>query len=363
MTRDMVFNFSAGPSMLPEEVMLKAASEITNFNGTGMSVMEMSHRGKYFQEIFDDTKQKFKDMLAVPDSHDILFLQGGATGQLAAVPMNLLNVGRKADYAVTGQFSALAAKEAGKYGEIRIAADTSDTGHTAIPSQDELNIESGASYFYYCDNNTVYGTEWKYIPEAGGIPIVSDMSSNILSKPLDISKYGVIFAGAQKNLTPAGLTVVIVEKALAGNEMSVTPGILSYKRMIDGNSMINTPPCFNIYMLGLMLDWINAKGGIAGMEKNKRERSELLYGYLDESRMFKGSAQKPFRSHMNVTFKTGDKELDSEFVKGAEARGLVSLKGHRAAGGMRASLYNAMPVEGVAALVNYMKEFEMKHNV
>ena len=361
MAREQVFNFSAGPSVLPLPALERAKAELTDYRGCGMSVMEMSHRSPMFQEIFDATKEKLKAALSVPDSHEILFLQGGATLQFAAIPMNLLE-GGAADYAVTGNFSGKAAKEAEKYGAVRIAADTSDTGHDRIPAQHELRLSDDAKYFYYCANNTIYGTEWQYVPETKA-PLVCDMSSDILSRPVDVGRYGLIYAGAQKNMAPAGLTVVIVDKALLGRELPITPEIMSYRTLVKTDSMLNTPPCWCIYMLGLVLDWLEEQGGVAGMERRKRERAARLYDYLDNSGLFIAHAQPGSRSDMNVTFRTPSPELDAAFVKGAASRGLVNLKGHRIAGGMRASLYNAMPMEGVEALLAYMKEFEGEHHV
>lgn len=356
---ERVYNFSAGPSVMPESVLKKAGAEMLDYHGTGMSVMEMSHRSAAFAEIFDGTKAALKAALRVPDSHEILFLQGGATLQFAAIPMNLMR-GGTADYAVTGSFSGKAAREAAKYGTVRIAADTSPTGHDRIPAQSELCESEGAEYFYYCANNTVYGTEWQYVPEVCA-PLVCDMSSDILSKPVDVAKYGLIYAGAQKNMAPAGLTVVIIDKSLAGRELDVTPELMSYKTLIEKNSMLNTPPCWCIYMLGLTLEWLREQGGVEAMAQLKRERAGLIYGVLDESRLFIAHAERGARSDMNVTFCTPSPELDAEFIKGAAARGLVNIKGHKLAGGMRASLYNAMPIEGARALADYMKEFEVRH--
>jgi phosphoserine aminotransferase len=264
---------------------------------------------------------------------------------------------------VTGNFSTSAMKEAKKYGAVNIAASSEAEGHTFIPAQSELKLDSGADYFYYCANNTIYGTEWGYVPETGAVPICCDMSSDILSKPVDVSKFGLIYAGAQKNMAPAGLTVVIIDKSLAGHEMSFTPLMMSYQRMIDKDSMFNTPPCWCIYMLGLVLDWLEKQGGVSGMEKIKSEKAAILYNFLDESKIFKACARKDSRSDMNITFRTGNDELDAEFVKGATAKGFSNLKGHRIVGGMRASVYNAQPIEGVRALVEYMKNFEVAHNV
>ncbi len=361
MSREQVFNFSAGPSVLPESALRRAQQELLDYRGSGVSVMEMSHRSKVFQAIFDETKEKFKRALQVPDTHEVLFLQGGGTLQFAMVPMNLLE-GASADYAVTGNFSGKAAKEAGKYGSVHIAADTSATGHDRIPAQEELRLDPNAKYFYYCSNNTIYGTEWQYVPETAS-PLVCDMSSDILTRPVDVSKYGLIFAGAQKNMAPAGLTVAVIDRRLAGKELPITPEIMSYQTMIEKDSMLNTPPCWCIYMLGLVLDWLEEQGGIAAMERRKHERAQRLYDYLDESALFTAHALPGSRSEMNVTFRTPSEELDAAFVRGAAARGLLNVKGHRITGGMRASLYNAMPMEGVEALLTYMKEFEVENHV
>lgn len=365
MKREEVFNFSAGPSALPTEVLELAGKEILNYGGSGMSVMEMSHRSKAFMEIFESTKSKLRDALSVPDSHEVLFLQGGASLQFSMVPMNLMSEFGKgrADYAVTGNFAEIAMKEAKRYGSINVAASSEDKNHTYIPSQAQLKLDPEADYFYYCSNNTVCGTEWKYIPETGKVPVCCDMSSNILSKPVDVSKYGIIFAGAQKNMAPAGLTVVIIDKSLAGREMSCTPLMMSYKRMIDKDSMYNTPPCWNIYILGLVLDWLEKQGGVSGMEVQKSEKAAVLYDFLDNSSFFKPCAEREARSDMNITFRTGDEEKDAEFCKAAAAKGFTNLKGHRNVGGMRASVYNAQPMEGVKKLVEFMKEFEVNHSV
>ncbi len=362
MDRDQVFNFSAGPSVLPEQVLLRAQAEMLNYNGSGMSVMEMSHRSKVYAEIFDETKQKFREALNVPESREILFLQGGASTQFSMVPLNLLPVGGSADYAVTGHFSGSAAKEAEKFGTVNRAADTTEAKHTYIPSQSELKLDPEAAYFHYCANNTIYGTEWQYVPDTGSVPLVSDMSSDILSRPVEVSKFGLIYAGAQKNMAPAGLTVVMIDKSLAGHERPETPLMLSYQRMIEKDSMFNTPPCWCIYILGLVLDWLKEQGGVHGMEQIKHERAARVYEYLDNSSLFHANAKPGSRSDMNVTFRTGNDALDAEFVAGAAARGLLNLKGHRVAGGMRASLYNAMPMAGVDALLKYLKEFEVEHH-
>ena len=362
MSRDKVYNFSAGPSVMPESALLKAQSELMDYKGSGMSVMEMSHRSSFFKPVFDEAKAKLKKALNVPDTHEILFLQGGATLQFAAIPMNLMGENMCADYAITGHFSSLAAKEAEKYGSVHIACDTSDRGHSYIPPQSGLSVSENSDYFYYCANNTIYGTEWQYVPETGKI-LVCDMSSDILSKPVDVSQYGLIYAGAQKNMAPAGLTVVIVDKSLAGKAMPITPKVMDYEVLIEKDSMLNTPPCWCIYMLGNTLDWLESIGGVEAMEKLKKEKAKLVYDFLDESKLFTPHAEPGSRSDMNITFRTSSEALDAEFVKTAEKRGMLNLKGHRVTGGMRASIYNAMPMEGVKALVDYMKEFEVTHNV
>lgn len=361
MANERVYNFSAGPSMLPLEVLQEAGSEITNYRGSGMSVMEMSHRSKVFIGIHEETKADVKRILNVPDNYSILFLQGGGSLQFAMVPMNIMTTG-KADYAVTGNFATLAYKEAKKYGTCNVAASSEDKNHTYIPKQSELKLDSEASYFYYCANNTIYGTEWKYVPETGDVPLVSDMSSNILTKPIDVAKHGIIFAGAQKNMAPAGLTLVIIRNDLIEREKRpYTPVMMDYKTMVEKDSMYNTPPCYNIYMLGLMLKWIDTKGGIEGMQAIKTERAKVLYDYLEESALFSSPVRREDRSDMNIPFVTGSKELDALFIKEAEAGGFVNIAGHRSVGGMRASIYNAMPIEGVKKLVEFMKDFEIKN--
>ena len=359
MNRDQVYNFAPGPSTMPESALKTAAAEMLNFRGSGMSVMEISHRSALFQEVFDSACEKLRKLMNVPDTHEILLLQGGATTQFAAIPMNLIE-GGTADYAVTGNFSNKAAEEAKKYGTVHIAATTKPTGHDRIPTQAELDLSPDAKYFYYCANNTIYGTEWQYVPETGST-LVCDMSSDILSREVDVSKFGLIYAGAQKNMAPAGLTVVIVDKRLAGRELPITPKILSCKTMIETGSMLNTPPCWCIYMLDLTLDWVLKEGGVKAMDERKRERAGMLYDFLDNSKLLHPHAKPGSRSYMNVTFRTDSPEKDAAFIKGAAERGLLNLKGHKIAGGMRASVYNAMPVEGAKALVEYMKEFEVRN--
>jgi phosphoserine aminotransferase len=287
-------------------------------------------------------------------------MQGGATLQFSAVPLNLIGKTGKADYAVTGNFSNLAMKEAKRYGDVRIAASSEDKNHTYIPPQGALDVSADASYFYYCANNTIYGTEWKYVPETGGIPLACDMSSNIMSVPVDVSKFGLIYAGVQKNMAPAGMAVVIIDKALAGKELPYTPKLMSYQLMIDSDSMHNTPPCYTIYILGLVLKWLDTQGGVEGMCKIKADKAKILYDAIDESKMFVGCAEKESRSDMNVTFRTSSEELDTKFAKEATAAGFENLKGHRNVGGMRASIYNAMPVEGVEKLATFIREFEVR---
>ena len=358
MSDQRVYNFSAGPSMLPLSALERAGSEITNYRGSGMSVMEMSHRSKVFIQIFEETQEKLRRIMDVPQGYKILFLQTGASGQFSMIPLNLIGKTGKADYAVTGNFSNLAYKEAQKYGQIHLAASSEDRDHSYIPAQSQLKLDSEASYFYYCANNTIYGTEWQYVPDTGSVPLVCDMSSDILCMPVDVSKFGLIYAGAQKNMAPAGLTVVIIKEELAGHELPYTPLIMNYKTMIDKDSMYNTPPCWCIYMLGLTLDWVEENGGLAGMEKLKWQRANMLYDTLDNSKLFRCHGEKGSRSGMNVTFRTGSEELDAKFVSQAAQAGFVNLKGHRKTGGMRASIYNAMPVEGVAKRCDFIKAFD-----
>ncbi len=358
MSDQRVYNFSAGPSMLPLSVLERAGSEITNYRGSGMSVMEMSHRSKIFLQIFQETQDKLRRIMHIPENYKILFLQTGASGQFSMIPLNLIGKTGKADYAVTGNFSSVAYKEATKYGQINVAASSEDRNHSYIPTQNQLKLDPQASYFYYCANNTIYGTEWPYIPQTGDVPLVCDMSSNILSMPVDVSKFGILYAGAQKNMAPAGLTVVIIREDLAGHELPYTPLMMNYKTMIDKDSMYNTPPCWCIYMLGLTLDWVEEQGGTEGMEKLKKLRSSMLYDTIDNSKLFHCHAQPDSRSGMNVTFRTGNEELDAKFIAESIQAGFVNLKGHRKTGGMRASIYNAMPVEGVEKLCDFIKAFD-----
>jgi len=361
MNHSRVYNFSPGPSMLPLSALERAGSEITNYRGSGMSVMEMSHLSKVFLDIFQETQGKLRRLMNIPEDYHILFLQTGASGQFSMIPLNLIGKTGKADYAVTGNFSSLAYQEAKKYGEINLAADTGDRNHCYIPRQAGLKLDRDASYFYYCANNTIYGTEWDYIPETGDVPLVCDMSSDILSMPVDVSRFGIIYAGAQKNMAPAGLTVVIIRDGLAGHELPATPLMMNYQTMIDKDSMYNTPPCWCIYMLGLMLDWLEEQGGVPGMEKIKHAKAQMLYDVIDSSKLFTCAAQQGSRSDMNVTFRTADPELDAKFIAESVAAGFTNLKGHRLVGGMRASIYNAMPTEGVEKLCDFIRKFDKEN--
>lgn len=359
MADNRIFNFSAGPSMLPVPVLERAASEMLNYKGSGMSVMEMSHRSKVYDGIIKDVESALRRVMSIPDNYKVLFLQGGATMQFSAIPMNLMKTG-KADYAVTGNFANGAFKEAKKFGDIHVAYTSKETDFDHVPTQDQLDIRADADYFYICANNTIYGTEYSYDPQTpAGVPLVADMSSNILSKPVDVSKYGVIYAGAQKNMGPAGLTVVIVRDDLLGTYPAEgkAPTILDWKLQAEKESMYNTPPTYAIYVLGLVLEWIESLGGLAAMQKRAEEKSQLLYDYLDSTDFYKSVARSDSRSHMNVTFRTGSEELDAKFAKESAAAGMSNLKGHRSVGGMRASIYNAMPIEGVQTLIDFMKKF------
>ena len=356
-----VYNFSAGPAMMPEAVLERAASELTGYRSTGMSVMEMSHRSMAYITLFEEVEEKFREVMNVPETHKILFLQGGATLQFASVPMNLMEGHKSADYAITGFFSNKAYVEGQKYGGARVALTTKDSEYTMIPLQSAFSVDPKAAYFHYCHNNTIFGTRWPYIPETGNVPLVCDMSSSILSEPMDVSKFGVIYAGAQKNMGPAGLTVVIVRRDLAGNAMPCTPTVMDYGAQIQSDSMLNTPPTYGIYLLGLVLEWVKKGGGLEAMEERNRAKAQMLYDMIDDSKLYRSSVAVNSRSMMNVTFNLGNIQLDEEFVRQASRRGLTTLKGHRATGGIRASIYNAMPVEGVKALCEFMREFEFDY--
>ncbi|MCL2056004.1 MAG: 3-phosphoserine/phosphohydroxythreonine transaminase [Oscillospiraceae bacterium] len=355
----MVYNFSAGPSVLPEPVLKRAAAEMMDYKGSGQSVMEMSHRSKVYDEIIVSCRASLRKVMGIPDNYKVLFLQGGASSQFTMVPMNLLTKSGKADYMVTGQFSGKAYEEATRYGEINLIASSKDKNFTYIPELDPAKCSPDADYFHICYNNTIYGTRFNYIPETGDVPLVADMSSCILSEPYDVSKFGLIYAGAQKNMAPAGLTVVIVRDDLIGSPMEKIPAMYDYKLMADNDSMYNTPPTYAIYICGLVLDWITESfGGLEGMKAHNEKKAAVLYDYLDSSKLFKATVQAPYRSLMNVTFVTGDEAKDKAFVTEAAKRGFVNLAGHRSVGGMRASIYNAMPIEGVRKLTDFMREFE-----
>jgi len=343
--------------MLPLPVLEQAQSELICYGDSGMSVMEMSHRSPVYDKIIKDAEADLRTLLNVPDNYKILFMQGGASGQFAAVPLNLLNGTKKADYIVSGQFSKKAYKEAKKYGDIALAATSEDVNFTKIPATTRESFRPDADYVHICFNNTIYGTKFNYIPDTGDIPLVADMSSCILSEPIDVSKFGVIYAGAQKNMAPAGLTVVIIREDLIGKESPLTPDVLSYKIMADNDSMYNTPPCYSIYMCGLVAKYLLSIGGLEEMKKLNEKKAKLLYDYLDSQDYYKATVDPASRSMMNVPFVTGDADLDKKFAKEAEAAGLMNLKGHRSVGGMRASIYNAMPYEGVEALIEFMKKF------
>jgi phosphoserine aminotransferase len=359
MTR--VFNFSAGPAALPETVLRQAADEMLDWHGSGMSVMEMSHRGKEFISIAVEAEALLRELLAVPSHYKVLFMQGGAIGQNAIVPMNMLRGHASADYVDTGEWSKKSLKEAKKYGRVNVAATASDSGYTTIPARDTWKLDAEAAYVHICSNETIGGVQYHTTPDVGAVPLVADMSSDILSRPVDVSKYGLIYGGAQKNIGPAGLTIVIVREDLLGQSLPATPSAFDYKTVADNESMYNTPPTYAIYIAGLVFHWIKAQGGLPAMDARNRAKAALLYDYLDASAFFRSPVARDCRSLMNVPFKLKDEALDAAFLKGAEARGMVQLKGHRSVGGMRASIYNAMPLEGVQALVAYMKEFEAQH--
>ncbi len=354
-----VYNYSAGPSMLPLSVLEKCAAEMTDFQGTGMSVMEMSHRSKAYDAIIRDAFDTFRRVMNVPENYKILFLQGGASTQFAAVPLNLMKTG-KADYIVSGEFSGKAYKEAKKYGDARLVATSEDTTFDRIPAFSKADIRPDADYVHICYNNTIFGTHFNSIPDTGDVPLVCDMSSCIMSEPIDISKFGMIYAGAQKNIGPAGLTVVIIREDLLGNARPETPTMLDYKVMADADSMYNTPPCYAIYVAGLVFRWVEELGGVEKMHEINQAKAELLYKAIEGTKMFKLHAQKESRSLMNVTFRTDSAEMDKKFIAAAAERGMLALAGHRKAGGMRASIYNAMPVEGVEKLAAFIKEFDEK---
>lgn len=361
MTR--VYNFSAGPSMLPESVLKKAALEMLDYQNSGQSVMEMSHRSKIFETIIQSCEALLREVMEIPDNYKVLFLQGGASSQFAMVPLNLMTGSGKADFVITGQWANKAYQEAARYGQANIVASSKDKTFSYIPKLDKSEFTPDADYFHICLNNTIYGTRFTELPDTGDIPLVADISSCILSEPIDVSKFGLLYAGAQKNVAPAGLTIVIIREDLIGKARDITPTMFNYKTHSEHNSMYNTPPCYQIYICKLVLEWIRDEiGGLKKMKEINEKKAKILYDYLDLSTLFRGTVEKESRSLMNVPFVTGSEELDAEFVKQAAERELVNLKGHRTVGGMRASIYNAMPVEGVEKLVEFMREFEEKHS-
>lgn len=357
-----VYNFSAGPAVLPEEVLREAADEMLDYQGTGMSVMEMSHRSAAFDEIIKTAEQDLRDLMGIPDNYKVLFLQGGASQQFAAVPMNLMKNG-VADYIVTGQWAKKAYQEAQKYGKAVKVASSEDKTFSYIPDCSDLPIDDDADYVYICENNTIYGTKYKKLPNTKGKTLVADVSSCFLSEPVDVTKYGVIYGGVQKNVGPAGVVIAIIREDLIPEKPAVenTPTMLAWKTQADADSLYNTPPCYGIYICGKVFKWLKKMGGLEEMQKRNIAKAKVLYDFLDESKLFKGTVRKEDRSLMNVPFVTGDKDMDAKFIKEATAAGFVNLKGHRTVGGMRASIYNAMPIEGVEKLVAFMKQFEAEN--
>jgi len=356
-----VYNFSAGPAVLPETVLQQAAAEMLDWQGSGMSVMEMSHRGKEFISIHAEAEKDLRELLAVPANYKVLFLQGGAIAENAIVPMNLLRGRSVADYVNTGEWSKKSIKEAKKYCSVNVAASSEDRNFSYIPPQQSWKLSKDAGYVHICSNETIGGLEYHWAPDTGEVPLVADMSSHILSRPVDVAKYGLIYGGAQKNIGPAGLTLVIVRDDLIGQAAPFTPSAFDYKQQAEADSMLNTPPTYAIYIAGLVFKWLKRQGGLVEVERRNVAKAELLYDYLDQSKFFVSPVEPRDRSRMNVPFKLQREALDEEFLKGAKAQGMVQLKGHRSVGGMRASLYNAMPIEGVQHLVAYMREFESKH--
>ncbi|MGI1659641.1 MAG: 3-phosphoserine/phosphohydroxythreonine transaminase [Desulfitobacterium sp.] len=356
-----VYNFSAGPAVLPQEVLQEAATEMLDYQGTGMSVMEMSHRSKTIEGMMQEAEQDLRDLLQVPDNYKILFLQGGASQQFAMIPMNLMK-NRVADHLNTGQWAKKAISEGKIYGKINVIASSEDQNYSYIPDLKDLKFSEDADYVYICHNNTIFGTKFNELPEVGDKPLVTDMSSDFLSEPIDVTKYGLIFAGAQKNVGPAGVVIVIIREDLITEDvLNGTPTMLKYKVHVDNNSAYNTPPVYGIYICGKVFKWLKKLGGLEAMKKINEEKAAVLYDYLDNSTMFKGTVVKKDRSLMNVPFVTGSEELDAKFIKEAKAAGLENLKGYRTVGGMRASIYNAMPMAGVQALVDFMRKFEAEN--
>ena len=356
-----VYNFSAGPAILPEEVLKEAAEEMLDYRGSGMSVMEMSHRSKVFEGIIEDAEATLRELMGIPEDYEVLFLQGGASQQFAMIPMNFMK-NRVADYIVTGQWAKKAEKEAEIYGKVNIVASSADKTFSYIPDCSDLDISPDADYVYICENNTIYGTKFKTLPNTKGKNLIADVSSCFLSEPVDVTKYAMLYGGAQKNVGPAGVVICIIRKDLITEDvLPGTPTMLQYKIHADAKSLYNTPPCYGIYICGKVFHWLKDRGGLEAMKQYNEEKAAILYNYLDESSLFKGTVEKASRSLMNVPFVTGNADLDAKFVKEATANGFVNLKGHRTVGGMRASIYNAMPKEGVEALVDFMKAFEKEN--
>lgn len=363
MSQNKVYNFSAGPSVLPEEVLTKASKEMLNYNKSGISVMEMSHRSKDFTEIITEAEKLIRELMKIPDNYKVLFIQGGASTQFSMIPLNLFSKFKKADFIDTGSWSSKAIKEAKKYGDVVLLGSSKDKTYSYIPKINKSNFSKDVDYLHITLNNTIYGTSYKpaCVPDTGDIPLVADMSSNILSEEYDIDKFSLIYAGAQKNMGPAGVTLVVIKEDLVGKALPFTPTMLDYKIHADSNSLYNTPPCYSIYICKLVFEWLKSKGGIKEIEKINKYKAGILYDYLDNSDLFRGTVLKEDRSLMNVPFITGNENLDSLFIEETASKGFVNLKGHRSVGGMRASIYNAMPVEGIENLVKFMKEFEIKH--
>ena len=356
-----VYNFSAGPAVLPEEVLKEAAEEMLDYRGCGMSVMEMSHRSKMFENIIQEAESDLRDLLEIPDNYKVLFLQGGASQQFAMIPMNLMK-NRVADYIVTGQWAKKAWQEAQKYGKANKIASSEDKTYSYIPDCSDLPISPDADYVYICENNTIYGTKFKKLPNTKGKTLVADVSSCFLSEPVDVSKYGILYGGVQKNIGPAGMVISIIREDLITEDvLPGTPTMLTFKTHADAGSMYNTPNCYCVYMCGKVFKWLKKMGGLSAMKERNEKKAKILYDFLDSSSLFKGTVVPEDRSLMNVPFVTGNKDLDAKFVKEAQEAGLENLKGHRSVGGMRASIYNAMPIEGVEALVNFMKNFEKEN--
>jgi len=355
-----IYNFSAGPAVLPKAVLQRAQAEMLDWHGSGMSVMEMSHRGKEFTGILAKTEADLRTLLNIPQNYKVLFLQGGAIAENAVIPMNLLN-GGEADYVVTGSWSKRSVEDANAYGKINVVASSEADNFTYVPEYSSWKLNQNAAYLHICTNETINGVEFDGLPDAGNVPIVADMSSHILSRPVDVSKYGVIYGGAQKNIGPAGLCIVIVREDLLGKALPITPAVFNWKTQAENQSMINTPPTYSIYIAGLVFEWLLEQGGVAAIEKVNIEKARLLYDYIDSTDFYVNKVAVKNRSRMNIPFFLKDESLNDAFLKGAEANGLLQLKGHRMVGGMRASIYNAMPIEGVQALVSYMKAFESAH--